>query len=205
MDEAGRVNLSLNSSHSLSLLISPDTDKDPPDTKTASLIKLSGRSCPPSPLHGRATTTTVTAGAPGVLHSATAVASRHAAAVASPPIPPRLNQQQHVSTTYISQDCHTLHVNPMSSPGGGGGGGGTGGGHDSATTARHTRAATCAVKADQPSRPPRARNDSLNPEIKINLADCRDSVNISMMTSEASSNSFLGPDLAYHTDAYQPT
>ena len=136
--------------HSLSLVIpaAAAVDREPDTPK----VKL-GRSAPPSPLLAA--------------RSVNGLAARQCA---TPPVPPRHNSQ-HVSTTYISQDRHTLHVTAPE--------------QEDAKQARGFK-----------------KKDCLNPEIKINLADGKDTVNITI-SSEITS----GPvsEYIYKTDKFKPS
>ena len=144
-EQRGNLNIDVSeelfcSNSSLSLVIPVDkelgSDKD---FKSLGLVKIGGRSAPPSPLLPRTVTSSVSVGRQS----------------ATPPIPPR--QNPHVSTTYISQDRHTFHVTAP----------------DSEKVQKH-------ILSSDPKINLKKKTDLINPEIKINLADCLETVNITI-------------------------
>lgn len=145
--------------HSLSLSISTefepgwDSWKEP---RHGGLIKISGggKSAPPSPL-----TAARLLGSPAVVSLPAQSQGAGGRQCATPPVPPR-NHHHHVSTTYISQDRHTLIVTtpdsdriPVKECVNGGGGG---------------------IPQVRTLRRPKADNTAVKPEIKINLAEPRE-------------------------------
>jgi len=148
--------------HSLSLSIStefePGWDNNGREPRIGGFIKIGGggKSAPPSPL----TTARLMSSAP--LQLSPLGGGRHCA---TPPVPPR-NHAHHVSTTYISQDRHTLIVTtpdsdriPVKDCVNGGVGGTLG------RTLRRPKADTAATSVI-----------AVKPEIKINLAEPREVV-----------------------------
>ena len=120
---------------------------------TTGLVKIGGRSAPSSPLPSR-----IVGSGNNASSSPTATTISIARQCATPPIPPR--QNQHVSTTYLNQEKHTIHVTaPL---GGGSGCAGPGG------NVMGNGTGLAAATKDGRSR---TRNDSLNPEITIDLVD----------------------------------
>lgn len=167
---------SVQGNHSISLVISSDkaTATSSPNMSGsassgsikpvqhhhAGLVKVNsgggGRSLPSSPLSTRLAGSN-NSGAGGTSGPATTISIPR---TTPPSIPPRQNHQ-HVSTTYLNQEKHTIHViAPHQS-----GGGGKGSNGSALSSAGETR--NGGVK----EKPHRKRNDSLNPEITIDLVD----------------------------------
>ncbi len=130
----------MSSNSSLSLVIPLDKEAGSDrDNTNLGLVKVGGRSAPPSPLLPRTVNSSVSIGRQ----------------CATPPIPPR--QNPHVSTTYISQDRHTFHVTAP----------------ESDTVQKHILSSDSKINQKK-------KTDLINPEIKINLADCLETVNITI-------------------------
>ncbi len=154
--------------HSISLVISSDKDNMVTTGSNSSaatksiqhpgLVKIGGptnigRSTPSTPLPARIV------GGGGTGSGASMPGTTISIARATPPsIPPRQNHQ-HVSTTYINQEKHTIHVTaPNQTPNKASNGGPVAAGDNSRNGS---------IK----EKPPRKRNDSINPEILIDLVD----------------------------------
>jgi hypothetical protein len=149
--------------HSLSLSIStefdPGWDNAGREPRLGGFIKIGGggKSAPPSPL-----TTAARLFSSSPVQVSPGSGGRQCA---TPPVPPRNHQQHHVSSTYISQDRHTLIVTtpdsdriPVKDCVNGGGG-------TLVRTLRRPKADTAAATASV---------IAVKPEIKINLAEPRE-------------------------------
>ncbi|XP_023335851.1 pleckstrin homology domain-containing family G member 5, partial [Eurytemora carolleeae] len=136
--EISEDGISSNSSLSLVIPLDKEAGSDRDNTNLG-LVKVGGRSAPPSPLLPRTVNSSVSIGRQ----------------CATPPIPPR--QNPHVSTTYISQDRHTFHVTAP----------------ESDTVQKHILSSDSKINQKK-------KTDLINPEIKINLADCLETVNITI-------------------------
>jgi hypothetical protein len=152
--------------HSLSLSIStefdPGWDNAGREPRLGGFIKIGGggKSAPPSPL---TTAARLFSSSPVQVSPGGGGGGRQCA---TPPVPPRNHQQHHVSSTYISQDRHTLIVTtpdsdriPVKDCVNGGGGG------TLVRTLRRPKADTAAATASV---------IAVKPEIKINLAEPRE-------------------------------
>ncbi len=163
--------------HSISLVISADKDNvvttaagsntSAAATKSIQhpgLVKIGGgppsigRSAPSTPLPARIVGGSGgNGGGGGVSVPGTTISIARAT---PPSIPPRQNHQ-HVSTTYINQEKHTIHVTaPNQTPNKA-----SNGGPVAPATGDQSRNGSIKEK------PPRKRNDSINPEILIDLVD----------------------------------
>ncbi len=163
--------------HSISLVISADKDNvvtTAPGSNTSAaatkaiqhpgLVKIGGgpssigRSAPSTPLPARIVGGSGgNGGSGGVSVPGTTISIARAT---PPSIPPRQNHQ-HVSTTYINQEKHTIHVTaPNQTPNKASNGG-------PVAPAAGDQSRNGSIK----EKPPRKRNDSINPEILIDLVD----------------------------------
>ena len=162
--------------HSISLVISADKDNvvttaagsnsSAAATKSIQhpgLVKIGGgppsigRSAPSTPLPTRIVGGSGGNGGGGVSAPGTTISIARAT---PPSIPPRQNHQ-HVSTTYINQEKHTIHVTaPNQTPNKASNGG-------PVAPAAGDQSRNGSIK----EKPPRKRNDSINPEILIDLVD----------------------------------
>ncbi len=152
--------------HCLSLSIStefdPGWDNAGREPRLGGFIKIGGggKSAPPSPL-----TTAARLFSSSPVQVSPGGGGGGGRQCATPPVPPRNHQQHHVSSTYISQDRHTLIVTtpdsdriPVKDCVNGGGGG------TLVRTLRRPKADTAAT----------ASVIAVKPEIKINLAEPRE-------------------------------